>query len=179
MSHGSPLLDPTGRADVNQRPTLAPRSRPLRGARIGLLDNGKVNGANLLAELGTVLRDTHEVGEVVMYHKPYAGQPLEAAQLAELVAGCDFVVTAIGDCGSCSAATLADGILLEREGMPAASICTEAFAVTASAMAQAQGFPGYRYVRTPHPVASLDAGELRRRARDLVPDVLDVWGVAS
>jgi hypothetical protein len=27
------------------------------------------------------------------------------------VQGCDFLVTAVGDCGSCSAATVADGIL--------------------------------------------------------------------
>lgn len=179
MTHGSPLLDPTGRADVNQNPTLAPRSRPLRGARVTLLDNGKVNGANLLTEIGRVLTETQGVGEVALVHKPYAGQPLERAQLEELVASCDFVVTAIGDCGSCSAATLADGILLEREGVPAASICTEAFALTASVMAQAHGFPGYRFVQTPHPVASLGRAELGERAREIAPEVLRIWGVAS
>lgn len=178
MTLVSPLLDPTGRADAHQNPTLAPRSRPLRGARVALLDNGKVNGANLLTEIGRILEETQHVGQVTLVHKPYAGQPLEAARLEELIAGCDFVVTAIGDCGSCSAATLADGILLERAGTPAASICTEAFALTASAMAQAQGFPGYRYVQTAHPVASLDRGELSQRAREIVPQVLQIWGVA-
>jgi hypothetical protein len=179
MTHGSPLLDPTGREDVNQNSTLAPRSRPLRGARVGLLDNGKVNGANLLTEIGSLLQETQGVAQVALFHKPYAGRPLEEGQLKEIVATCDFVVTAIGDCGSCSAATLADGIMLERERVPAASICTQPFALTAAAMAQAQGFPGYRFVQTRHPVASLDTGELRERASEVAPDVLEVWGVGS
>lgn len=179
MTPGSALLDPTGREGVNQNSTLAPRSRALRGARVGLLDNGKVNGATLLTELGKILQESQGVAEVTLFHKPYAGQPLEVDQLEEVVASCDFVVTAIGDCGSCSAATLADGILLEREGVPAASICTQPFALTAAAMAQAQGFPGYRFVQTPHPVASLGGAELRDRARGLVTDVLEIWGVAS
>jgi hypothetical protein len=179
MSHVSAILDPTGREDVNQSATLAPRSRQLKDATVGLLDNGKVNGANLLEALGRLLAETHGVGEVRLFHKPYAGQPLDEGELKEIAATCDFVVTAIGDCGSCSAATLADGILLEREGVPAASICTEPFSVTAAAMAQVQGFPGYRFVRTRHPVASLTQDELDGRAREIAPEVLAVWGVAS
>ena len=179
MTRATTILDPTGREDVNQNPTLAPRSRPLRGATVGLIDNGKVNGANLLEALGRVLDGSEGVGEVRLFHKPYAGQPLDEGQLKEIAAACDFAVTAIGDCGSCSAATLADGILLEREGVPAASICTEPFAVTAAAMAQVQGFAGYRFVRTRHPVASLSQEELDGRAREIVSDVLAVWGVSS
>jgi len=179
MTRAAAILDPTGREDVNQNPTLAPRSRPLAGATVGLLDNGKVNGANLLEALGRLLTDAHEVGAVRLFHKPYAGQPLDEAQLKEVASHCDFVVTAIGDCGSCSAATLADGILLEREGVPAASICTEPFSVTAEAMAQIQGFPGYRFVRTRHPVASLDAAGLDERAAEITPEVLAIWGVRS
>lgn len=179
MSHVSAILDPTGREGVNQNSTLAPRARPLRGATVGLLDNGKVNGANLLEALGRLLGETEGVKLVHLFHKPYAGQPLAEDQLKEIAASCDFVVTAIGDCGSCSAATLADGILLEREGVPAASICTEPFSVTAAAMAQVQGFPGYRFVSTRHPVASLTQDELDDRAREIAPTVLAVWGAAS
>jgi hypothetical protein len=179
MSHASAILDPTWREGVNQNSTLAPRSRPLRGATVGLLDNGKVNGANLLEALGRLLGETEGVAQVQLFHKPYAGQPIDEGQLKEIAASCDFVATAIGDCGSCSAATLADGILLEREGVPAASICTEPFSVTAAAMAQVQGFPGYRFVRTRHPVASLTQDELDARAREIAPEVVAVWGAAS
>jgi hypothetical protein len=179
MSRAAPILDPTGGDGVNQNPTLAPRSTPLAGATVGLLDNGKVNGANLLEALGRLLRDAEDVREIRLFHKDYAGQPLADDLRKEIASSCDFVVTAIGDCGSCSAATLADGILLEREGVPAASICTEPFAVTAAAMAELQGFPGYRFVRTRHPVATLDQQALDERAREIAPDVLSVWGVAS
>jgi hypothetical protein len=178
-SHVAPILDPTGREDVNGNSTLAPRSRPLVGAVVALLDNGKVNGANLLQALGRLLVETEGVGELRLFHKPYAGQPLDDEQLGEVASSCDFVVTAVGDCGSCSAATLADGILLERAGVPAASICTEPFAVTAAAMAEVQGFPGYRFVSTRHPIASLGQDELDGRAREVAPQVLGLWGVGS
>jgi hypothetical protein len=72
---------------------------------------------------------------------------------------------------------LADGILLERAGVPAVSICTEPFRVTAEAMAGVYGFPGYRYVTLPHPVASLDEEQIRARVSDALPEVLRILGV--
>lgn len=172
------VLDPTGRADTNQDTSLAPRGTAIRGATLGLLDNGKVNGGVLLEELGRQLEVSAAVGSVRLFTKPYAGQPLEPSQLEEISKECDFVVTAIGDCGSCSAATLADGILLERSGVPAVSICTEPFGVSAAAMAQTYGFPGYQFALTPHPVASLSREEIRARVADLVPRVLSILGAA-
>lgn len=173
---GSSVLDPTGRDGTKNDTTLAPRSGTLRGTRLGLLDNGKVNGAVLLTELGRHLVRTCAVGEVTMFTKAYAGQPLEPQQLEEIAAGCDYVVTAIGDCGSCSAATLADGILLERRGVPAASICTEPFGVAAAAMAQSYGFPNYQFVLTRHPVASLSLAEVRDRVAEVAPRLLTILG---
>jgi len=72
---------------------------------------------------------------------------------------------------------LADGILLERQGVPAISICTEAFRIPAQAMAKAYGFPGFQYVEVPHPVASLNAEGLRQRVEEVLPRVLDILGV--
>jgi hypothetical protein len=72
---------------------------------------------------------------------------------------------------------LADGILLERAGLPAVSICTDPFALTAQAMARAYGFPGFEYVSIPHPVASLSETQIRARVRDLMPDLLRILGV--
>ena len=72
---------------------------------------------------------------------------------------------------------MADGILLERAGLPAVSICTDPFALTARAMASAYGFPGFEYVSIPHPVASLTASEISVRVRDLMPDLLRILGV--
>jgi hypothetical protein len=74
---------------------------------------------------------------------------------------------------------LADGILFERAGVPAVSICTDAFIPAAQAMAKVYGFPGYRFITMPHPLASLDEKQLEERARDLIPDVLSILGLGS
>jgi hypothetical protein len=72
---------------------------------------------------------------------------------------------------------LADGILLERAGVPTASICTGAFASAAQAMAVAYGFPGFEHVLTEHPIASLTLPEIRTRVAEIVPHVLEILGV--
>jgi hypothetical protein len=74
---------------------------------------------------------------------------------------------------------LADGILLERAGIPAVSICTDAFRVPARAMAKAYGFPDFQFVTMPHPIASLDMTRIRDRVRELLPEVLRILGVTS
>jgi hypothetical protein len=63
--------------------------------------------------------------------------------------------------------------------VPAVSICTDSFRVTAQAMAQACGFPGFEFVTMPHPIASLGEGQIRDRARDALPEVLRILGVGS
>ena len=72
---------------------------------------------------------------------------------------------------------MADGILLERQGIPAVSVCTEAFKIPAAAMARTYGFPGFEYVLVPHPVASLSAEEIRQRVENMLPRVLEILGV--
>jgi hypothetical protein len=71
---------------------------------------------------------------------------------------------------------LADGIVLERAGIPAVSLCTDAFRITAEAMANQMGFPGYQYVAVPHPIASRTEKEIDEMARDALPDVIKVLG---
>jgi hypothetical protein len=51
-------------------------------------------------------------------------------------------------------------------------ICSDAFTVTASAMADLRGVPDYQYVVTEHPVAVLNAEQVRERAKRLVPEVV-------
>ena len=66
--------------------------------------------------------------------------------------------------------------MLERAGIPAVSLCTDAFKITAEAMANQMGFPGYRYVTLPHPVASRIEKEIDEMVRDALPDVIRVLG---
>jgi hypothetical protein len=74
---------------------------------------------------------------------------------------------------------LADGILLERAGVPAVSICTDSFVPAAQAMAKVYGFPGYRFATMPHPLASLDESQIEQTARDLMPQLLQILGAES
>ena len=65
-----------------------------------------------------------------------------------------------------------DGILLEKVGVPSASIVTDVFEVTGRAMAEQWGLPYYRFLVMPHPVANLTEGELDQRAREIAPEVV-------
>jgi hypothetical protein len=92
--------------------------------------------------------------------------------LEELRTGCDVVVVGVGDCGSCSASAVADGLQLEEAGIPAVVIVSDAFRVSANAMATLQGTEGYQYVTTPHPVANLSHEGITQRATAVVPEIV-------
>ena len=172
----SPVLDPTGRgaaaADDPFAGLLAPRRPDLRGLRVGVLRNTKKNAELLLAELARLLVDEHGAAEVsVARTKEKFAIPAPPELIESYKDGCDVVVTGVGDCGSCSASAVADGVLFERAGLPAAVICSDAFAGTADTMAALRGAPGYRYLTTAHPVAILEPEQVRARAGQLAADV--------
>ena len=64
-----------------------------------------------------------------------------------------------------------DGIVLEKHGVPSASIITDVFHKTAQAMAEQWGLPHYKYLAMPHPIANLSEAELDSRAREIAPEV--------
>jgi hypothetical protein len=69
---------------------------------------------------------------------------------------------------------LADGIVLERAGVPAVSICTDAFVIPAKAMADVMGHPDFEFVTIPHPIASLGAAEIETNVRAVIADVVRI-----
>ena len=167
------VLDPTGastRAPVT--PVRAPRPDRLRGVRVGFLDTAKQNAGLLLTGLASQL--AHAYGAVVASKqtKPVPGLPLDAPLLHEMTGECDAVVIGVGDCGSSCVSAVADGIAFERAGVPTAVICSDAFDVTARAMADVQGDPGYGFVTTPHPLAALSAEQVLHRAAELLGPVV-------
>ncbi|MQA09861.1 MAG: hypothetical protein GEU98_15180 [Pseudonocardiaceae bacterium] len=169
------ILDPTGRAPTTEDAAVLAQPRAtLKGARVALLANTKQNASLLLEELGQLLVSQHGVAEAVPCTKNAFAMPVPEDQLEELASGYDVVVTGVGDCGSCSASAVADGVLFEQRGIPAAVICSDAFRVTADAMAQMRGASGYHYVTTPHPVAILNPDEVRKRANEVLPEVVSI-----
>ncbi|WP_199432652.1 UGSC family (seleno)protein [Qaidamihabitans albus] len=168
------MIDPTAGPDVaaGDAPRLAERTDRLDGLTVGLLANTKQNAAAFLDAVAESLAEEHAIADVVRRTKLSITDPVPPDILTELVDTCDVVVVGVGDCGSCSASAVVDGITLEAAGLPAAVICSDAFQVSADAMAGLRGSPGYRYVRTPHPVASLDADAVRERARTALPEIV-------
>lgn len=173
------LLDPTGAAEGDADGTLSARPVSLKGLTVGLIDNTKPNAMLLLEQIAADLQRDHGIGEVKRYVKDYFGTPIKDELFQQVVAEVDIVITAVGDCGSCSAATVADGIMFERAGIPTVSITSDSFAMSGQAMADVQGFPGFEFVMVEHPVASLDAGLIRGRADQALPEALRILGVTE
>lgn len=67
-----------------------------------------------------------------------------------------------------------DGIIFEKRGVPAASIITDVFLDTGRAMAETWGVPDYRFLAMPHPIANLTEEQLDQRAREMVPQIVEL-----
>jgi len=167
------ILDPTGSV-TSKAATAAPRAhRPasLKGARVGLLINTKQNARPFLEEVGRLLEEKYDV-TLTKRTKVNFAVPEPEAVIKELVADNDVIITGVGDCGSCSAAAAADGVVLESSGVPVAAIITDSFIPTADAMAALRGAPGYKYATTSHPVAVLTEDKVKERAAQVLDDVV-------
>lgn len=67
-----------------------------------------------------------------------------------------------------------DAITFEKAGKPTALIATDAFVVTAKAIARIQGMPDYPFAVLRHPLTSLEGANLEARAKEALPQVLGV-----
>ena len=67
-----------------------------------------------------------------------------------------------------------DGIHVEKAGIPSATVCTDPFEVTARGMASMWGAAEYPVIYTRHPLGGLDRDAVRRRAEELIDQVVAV-----
>ena len=67
-----------------------------------------------------------------------------------------------------------DGIHVEKAGIPSATICTEPFRRTATAMAAMWGARDYPVIYTEHPLGGLPRDAVRTRAEGLLEEVVSV-----
>jgi hypothetical protein len=72
-----------------------------------------------------------------------------------------------------------DSIELERRGIPAIAICTEPFVPGAKAMCNLAGLPEQRFATISHPIGSLTASQIRERALEAAPQVIEALLQAS
>jgi hypothetical protein len=168
------ILDPTGATKTTGKAAAPRAARPssLKGARVGLLINTKQNAAPFLHEVGRLLVENYGVASLTERTKKNFAMPEADEVIKEMAAAADVIVTGVGDCGSCSAAAAADGVVFEAAGVPTAVIVTESFRATTEAMAELRGAPGFPYATTAHPVAVLTEDKVKERAAGVLADVV-------
>lgn len=67
-----------------------------------------------------------------------------------------------------------DALTVEKAGKPAACICSEPFVPTARAVAKVRGIEDYPFVTISHPIGTLDLTDLMERAKQALPQVLQI-----
>ena len=164
------VLSPSRPVAIPAPLTLAPRGVPCAGAHLTLIDNGKPKGREILEMLAEKLRAMMEIGTVEVFAKTTgAGVPLPAAIAAAIAERSDLVITAIGDCGACSACSMHDAVQMELHGVPATVLITDVFQRSVAAHAHALGADGYHMVVLPHPVSSRSDERLRTLVHAVAP----------
>ena len=88
------VYDPTAERRATQE-ILAKRLTSLRGARVGILDNGKANAGALMLAVAERLQAAYGVADVLKREKPVAGPP--SAQALRDLSRCDFVLVGSAD----------------------------------------------------------------------------------
>ena len=91
------LVDPTGVDPGGRSLTLAPRPVDLRGKRLGLLDNSKVNSDVILRAIAQFLTEEFEFADVFYTKKHSASLPPRPKVLEDLHRHADIVIAGVGD----------------------------------------------------------------------------------
>jgi hypothetical protein len=136
------ILDPTIKPAAAG--TLSPRLDSLAGKTIGVIWNGRPPGDALFELTLKILQQDYGVKRGPILKKPYLGNIATEENFQEILDKCDAVITGVGDCGSCTSASVLDAITMERRGIPAAMVGAERLAnTTGRGMARIQGLPDF------------------------------------
>lgn len=152
---------------------LASRAADRGEVRLGLVDNGKPKARELLSLLGQALGERLPIVATELISKPSAANPLTDAQAADLASRVDVVVSGLGDCGACSAASLQDALMMERHNVPSTVLITDVFVSHIARFSDVLGASGYHSLVVPHPVATKSPERLQHLARSVVDAAVD------
>jgi hypothetical protein len=75
----------------------APALASLDGARIGILENGKLNAEEMLREVGDLFVQRHGCSVRTLASKRNASAPAPANTLVKVAQDVDFLITGLGD----------------------------------------------------------------------------------
>jgi hypothetical protein len=168
------VYDPRGTLDAVAAP-IAPRPKTLGGLRLGVLDNSKWNANKLLRGASGALGSTTSFKDVRYYVKRSFSIEAAPELIAEIAERCDIVLTAIGDCGSCTSCCIRDAIALEKLGIPTAAIVTTEFVRETELQRSALGMDGLRPVVIRHPVSSITDTEIAERVQQICVQAPEIW----
>ena len=90
------LYAPTSTTATRKR-TRAPALTSLEGARIGILENGKLNAEEMLNEVAELFVQRHGCTVVKLASKKNASAPAPANTLAGVAPEVDFLITGLRD----------------------------------------------------------------------------------
>jgi hypothetical protein len=72
---------------------------------------------------------------------------------------------------------VADATLFEKRGIPTACVITHQFTRAGNAMARRNGYPDFKYAMVPHPIGNLKAEQIKQRALEVLPQVIEILGL--
>ncbi|HEU0074645.1 MAG TPA: hypothetical protein VFS30_11625 [Dehalococcoidia bacterium] len=72
---------------------------------------------------------------------------------------------------------MADATLFEKRGVPTACVITHQFTRAGNAMARRNGYPDYKYAMVPHPIGNLKPEQIKQRALEVLPQVIEILGL--
>lgn len=72
---------------------------------------------------------------------------------------------------------MADATILEKRGVPTAAVITHQFVRAANAMARRNDYPDYKYAMVPHPIGNLKPEQIRQRALEALPQIIEILGL--
>lgn len=90
------LYDPTV-PGPEQNSIRAPVLAGLEGKTVGLLENGKLNAAAMMQEIGTLFAARHGCTIAPLYAKSNASAPAPAGTLRDAAGKVDLLITGLGD----------------------------------------------------------------------------------
>jgi hypothetical protein len=162
-----PIVDPAAHEDAEAVAVGAPLGA-LAGRRLRVLDITKVRSDVFAAE---VARGLEDAGATVQMGIALPAQRMSDAELDAVAADADAAVLALADCGTCTSWTLWDAVELNRRGVRAVLVSTDALRPTIAALAPRLGLANLPLVTVPTPNRDHAEDQIRATAAAAGPAI--------
>lgn len=173
-----PFADPTVEEEDGSAPSsVAKIDVPLRPLPekpvIGLIDNGKHKAKLLLTCVGDALVASGAAERYVI-HSKRSFEPIDAPTLEKMLAEAHVVISAVGDCGGCTASSTTDALRGREQGVPAFVIATTKFKFLVEATDSTYAIGGLNKLYVEHPIWSRDDAWFAATGKAIADEVLAV-----